>query len=152
MPLDQAASWVRARFLRYRPMHANSRTIAQHPELPLSLQGLLEASRQLFDIERPGAVKYTRPGSNWRPSACEADVIATRPLVQVIAILRADSSLHSFVCFAPVRAPMQTRRCFVVMNAWRFCQAALPHQARKAPCGIRTHDLPLTERVLYQLS
>ena len=25
--------------------------------------------------------KYTRPGSNWRPSACEADVIATRPLV-----------------------------------------------------------------------
>ena len=22
---------------------------------------------------------YTRPGSNWRPSACEADVIATRP-------------------------------------------------------------------------
>ena len=95
---------------------------------------------------------YTRPGSNWRPSACEADVIATRPLVQVIAILRADSSLHSFVCFAPVRAPMQTRRCFVVMNAWRFCQAALPHQARKAPCGIRTHDLPLTERVLYQLS
>ena len=27
------------------------------------------------------APKYTRPGSNWRPSACEADVIATRPLV-----------------------------------------------------------------------
>ena len=23
---------------------------------------------------------------------------------------------------------------------------------RKASCGIRTHDLPLTERVLYQLS
>ena len=29
--------------------------------------------------------KYTRPGSNWRPSACEADVIATRPLVPMIA-------------------------------------------------------------------
>ena len=26
---------------------------------------------------------YTRPGSNWRPSACEADVIATRPRVLV---------------------------------------------------------------------
>ena len=24
---------------------------------------------------------YTWPGSNWRPSACEADVIATRPQV-----------------------------------------------------------------------
>ena len=28
--------------------------------------------------------KYTWPGSNWRPSACEADVIATRPQVQVL--------------------------------------------------------------------
>ena len=27
--------------------------------------------------------KYTWPGSNWRPSACEADVIATRPQVHV---------------------------------------------------------------------
>ena len=27
------------------------------------------------------AWKYTWPGSNWRPSACEADVIATRPQV-----------------------------------------------------------------------
>jgi hypothetical protein len=26
-------------------------------------------------------VQYTWPGSNWRPSACEADVIATRPQV-----------------------------------------------------------------------
>ena len=29
--------------------------------------------------------KYTWPGSNWRPSACEADVIATRP--QVLAAM-----------------------------------------------------------------
>ena len=28
---------------------------------------------------------YTWPGSNWRPSACEADVIATRPQVLLIA-------------------------------------------------------------------
>ena len=27
---------------------------------------------------------YTWPGSNWRPSACEADVIATRPQVPVL--------------------------------------------------------------------
>ena len=29
---------------------------------------------------------YTWPGSNWRPSACEADVIATRPQVLLIGI------------------------------------------------------------------
>ena len=27
---------------------------------------------------------YTWPGSNWRPSACEADVIATRPQVLLL--------------------------------------------------------------------
>ena len=33
-------------------------------------------------IARPLQIaKYTWPGSNWRPSACEADVIATRPQV-----------------------------------------------------------------------
>ena len=30
---------------------------------------------------RVGRCTYTWPGSNWRPSACEADVIATRPQV-----------------------------------------------------------------------
>ena len=34
-------------------------------------------TRLLFLCERA----YTWPGSNWRPSACEADVIATRPQV-----------------------------------------------------------------------
>ena len=29
---------------------------------------------------------------------------------------------------------------------------ASPASAQRASCGIRTHDLPLTERVLYQLS
>ena len=29
---------------------------------------------------------YTWPGSNWRPSACEADVIATRPQVLVLIL------------------------------------------------------------------
>ena len=32
-------------------------------------------------LEDWAAAKYTWPGSNWRPSACEADVIATRPQV-----------------------------------------------------------------------
>ena len=86
MPLDQAASWLRAHLLIYGPMHAKKRISAKHPELFLSLRRLLKVSHQHYDIERSGAVKYTRPGSNWRPSACEADVIATRPLVQVIAI------------------------------------------------------------------
>ena len=34
------------------------------------------------------ATKYTWPGSSWRPSACEADVIATRPQVLLIHIRR----------------------------------------------------------------
>ena len=29
---------------------------------------------------------YTWPGSSWRPSACEADVIATRPQVRMHAL------------------------------------------------------------------
>ena len=32
-------------------------------------------------LVRDGHKTYTWPGSNWRPSACEADVIATRPQV-----------------------------------------------------------------------
>ena len=32
---------------------------------------------------------YTWPGSNWQPSACGADVIATRPQVQAWAAFRA---------------------------------------------------------------
>ena len=40
--------------------------------------------------------QYTWPGSNWRPSACEADVIATRPQVRIhFYIQRAQSVLKS---------------------------------------------------------
>ncbi len=39
------------------------------------------------------ATKYTWPGSNWRPSACGADVIATRPQV-----LRVDARLFGWSC------------------------------------------------------
>ena len=34
-----------------------------------------------FHLRHPIDMLYTWPGSNWRPSACEADVIATRPQV-----------------------------------------------------------------------
>ena len=36
---------------------------------------------------------YTWPGSNWRPSACEADVIATRPQVRV----RTNTQTHATI-------------------------------------------------------
>ena len=39
--------------------------------------------------------QYTWPGSNWRPSACEADVIATRPQVLAKALLRFVQSVLS---------------------------------------------------------
>ena len=37
----------------------------------------------LAGVSEEARKKYTWPGSNWRPSACEADVIATRPQVRV---------------------------------------------------------------------
>ena len=46
---------------------------------PLSL-GLAQRTLLTNGI-RVRDVKYTWPGSSWRPSACEADVIATRPQV-----------------------------------------------------------------------
>ena len=45
--------------------------------------------------------EYTWPGSNWRPSACEADVIATRPQVLlplVAPALQPGSSPCVFLC------------------------------------------------------
>ena len=41
---------------------------------------LLQKQRSSY-AEDTRLLKYTWPGSNWRPSACEADVIATRPQV-----------------------------------------------------------------------
>ena len=38
---------------------------------------------------KPGA-QYIWPGSNWRPSACEADVIATRPQMLCLCTVRID--------------------------------------------------------------
>ena len=32
----------------------------------------------------PVGMDYTWPGSSWRPSACEADIIATRPQVLLV--------------------------------------------------------------------
>ena len=61
----------------------------------LVLYGAHEAHASMSERPRPFALcpkvspircrgcKYTWPGSNWRPSACEADVIVTRPQVQV---------------------------------------------------------------------
>ena len=42
------------------------------------------ATEHSTQVMRLCLCKYTWPGSNWRPSACEADVIATRPQVHVV--------------------------------------------------------------------
>ena len=56
----------------------------------------------------PQPKKYTWPGSNWRPSACWADVIATRPQVHIF--LRA--ALFSGRCVHTL--PLcQPSRCFI---------------------------------------
>ena len=41
----------------------------------------MDKSIHLDEREKDEATTYTWPGSIWRPSACEADVIATRPRV-----------------------------------------------------------------------
>ena len=46
---------------------------------------------------------YTWPGSNWRPSACEADVIATRPQVPW-------KPLPNVVCNAQTEANRRTHK------------------------------------------
>ena len=53
-------------------------------ELPYMVEGLKVASSTCWDSEAwASRCKYIWPGSNWRPSACEADVIATRPQMQL---------------------------------------------------------------------
>ena len=67
------------------PPHWVSESHAQHMISFLYLHNTqtlchgLQSRCQPFD--QPHFGKYTWPGSNWRPSACEADVIATRPQV-----------------------------------------------------------------------
>ena len=59
-------------------------SVLQH--LPCRASRPLHFSQQSCAVEMHGPCQgqeksYTWPGSNWRPSACEADVIATRPQV-----------------------------------------------------------------------
>ena len=50
--------------------------------------------------------KYTWPGSNWRPSACEADVIATRPQVLADRCLQAKTHCNNLTP-CPVYQPVE---------------------------------------------
>ena len=52
--------------------------------------------------------KYTWPGSNWRPSACETDVIATRPQV----LLLRTSKAHQRACLK------NDNRCCCKFTKW----------------------------------
>ena len=47
----------------------------------LRIAGSFLAGCSFAAAPRAREQKYTQPGSNWRPSACYADVIATRPWV-----------------------------------------------------------------------
>ena len=99
-----------------------------HSELSLTA---LKGFSNMVRVEK----KYTRPGSNWRPSACEADVIATRPLVpcsgspdapvhpllEIHRCARADCETNAFLVLFGVRLQlfMQEARqpgIFVVLH------------------------------------
>ena len=63
--------------LQQRPLQ--ERTSRETTEKPSYQDGqILDFPAKVYTQE------YTWPGSNWRPSACEADVIATRPQVLVM--------------------------------------------------------------------
>jgi hypothetical protein len=47
---------------------------------------------------------------------------------------------------------LRLRGAFLTHTMWTHWTTRPRSLIKKAPCGIRTHDLPLTERVLYQLS
>jgi hypothetical protein len=53
---------------------------------------------------------YTWPGSNWRPSACEADVRATRPQVLGVLVRDAMLSRNKTAIVASARAKYQTKQ------------------------------------------
>ena len=90
-----------------------------HPKTPLRWTCLgpymREANGRAFHFER-----YTWPGSNWRPSACETDVIATRPQVQC------------FLTFFHKRTPRSGKTAWARsrMNACWARQSDLAFQSR----------------------
>ena len=47
--------------------------------------------------QRSRSITYTQPGSSWRPSACEADVIATRPWVLCVMALKHQTRRADFL-------------------------------------------------------
>jgi hypothetical protein len=58
------------------------------PGISFDLYTFAPILRGASRVGKPGSFidgrKYTRPASNWRPSACQADVIATTPLVPLL--------------------------------------------------------------------
>ena len=68
----------------WRPSACWADVIATRPQVPLN-DAILDISAKTpvgcFEANAIKQKTYTWPGSNWRPSACEADVIATRPQV-----------------------------------------------------------------------
>jgi hypothetical protein len=88
-------------------------------------------------VGKPGSFidgrKYTRPGSNWRPSACQADVIATRPLVPWL--LRCQEQGNGINGLTPWHLAREGRGVDVSMHA---CMHACMHARICAmPCRLR---------------
>ena len=68
----------------WRPSACWADVIATRPQVQVNTTIVIQTLLKFCQRRSMGpTVKntYTWPGSNWRPSACEADVIATRPQV-----------------------------------------------------------------------
>ena len=80
------------------------------------------------------AAKYTRPGSNWRPSACEADVIATRPLVP----LRCDNPFKRYGIPRATLPPNTIRKGFLHAERTSACKKVALDFGSEALLGMVT--------------
>ena len=89
------------------------------------------ARRAANSVAQSSERKCTRPGSNWQPSACWADVIATRPRVPRV---HAES-----VSFPRLRSESKFRALGRTRKA-RLVEAG-GSRSINTPCGTRTHNL-----------
>ena len=106
--------------------------------LPLSYRGdrvWAKQRRRATRLRGGCGATYTWPGSNWRPSACETDVIATRPQVLVDV----------------------GRSAPTTCNGWRMCPPPASHKRRANKAGStlrssRAVPHPSTNRALRRLT
>ena len=94
-PVQQCSAWILRRRVAWWLVYTSEGGPGGVPRSGFGVSFAVAASAGSGGAAQRGRNEmYTWPGSNWRPSACGADVIATRPQV-----LRVDARLLGWSCF-----------------------------------------------------